>query len=146
MPETPTTPTPTLAETPAPKSKRNVLDRRQARLVEDALHYLSQQPGFWTMERRQILEQVIERVTPDVPTVTMANLVGAAEALDIDLPSRVDPAPAPTAREDRELLLEIAEIIDDLTQNSIAVRSETRERWAAYRARTRGLFAADAKS
>lgn len=134
----------TTTDTAAPKTKRNVLDRRQARLVEDALHYLSQQPGFWTMERRQILEQVIERVSPDVPTVTMANLVGAAEALDIDLPSRFDPAPAPTAREDRELLLEIAEIIDDLAANSVGVATEARLRWAAFRARTRGLFAREA--
>lgn len=128
----------------ATEPKRNSLTRRQARLVEDALEEMSRAPGFYGMERREILAAVAERVAPDVPKVTMANLLGAAEALDIELPSRFDPPPAPTAREDRELLLEIAEIIDDLAANSVAVPTEARDRWSAYRARTRGLFAREA--
>lgn len=128
----------------AAEPKRNFLTRRQARLVEDALEEMSRAPGFYSMERREILAAVAKRVAPDVPKVTMANLLGAADALDIEIPSRFDPPPAPTAKEDRELLLEIAEVIDDLTENSIAVRPSTRERWAAFRARTRGLFAREA--
>lgn len=124
------------------EAKRNNLSRRESRLVEDALKYISEQPGFRALTRAGILALVAARVAADVPKVTKPNLLSAAEALGITLPGgRDDPGMGEFTDQDRALLEHIAEFLDDLAVgNGIVAGSK----WKQYRADTkaRTLFPA----
>jgi len=92
-------------------TKRNVLNRAQYRFVEDALQALAKGAGWSTASRKDVLEELQRLAAPRGFTVTPANLAAAAETLGITLPGSRDA----DAERDRELLAQMAQLLDDLT-------------------------------
>lgn len=106
MTTAPTTPT-------APEKKRSVLTRTQARFVEDALEELLTRSDFWdSATRKTVLGAINARCEPRGFQITMANMVAAAETVQVTLPGSRD---ADTER-DRELLEALANTMDQLVQ------------------------------